>query len=65
MSVVREEARNLLDKLPDEASWDDLMYKIYVRKKIDEGIKAADEGKVLSHGAAEKRIRSRGSSHKT
>ena len=49
MSNVREEAKKLIDNLPDQASWDDLMYEMYVRKKIDEGLRAADEGKLISH----------------
>ena len=56
MSVVREEAKKLIDNLPDEASWDDVMYEIYVRKKIDEGIKAANEGKLISHEDVKKRF---------
>jgi predicted transcriptional regulator len=55
MSVIKE-ARKLLDKLPDEASWDDVMYEMYVRKKIDEGIKAANEGKLISHEEVKKRF---------
>jgi predicted transcriptional regulator len=49
MGTVREEAKKLLDTLPDEASWDDVMYEMYVRNKIDKGVAAADEGKFLSH----------------
>ena len=56
MSVVREEAKKILDTLPDEASWDDVMYEMYVRKKIDEGIKAADEGRVVSNEEVKKRF---------
>jgi len=41
--------------VPDEASWDDLMYEIYVRKKIDEGLKAADEGRLISHEEVKQR----------
>lgn len=49
MSTVKEEAKKLVDQLPEQATWDDLMYEIYVRKKIDTGIQAADEGKVVAH----------------
>ena len=56
MSVVIEEAKKLLDTLPDQASWDDIMYEIYVKKKIDEGLKAADEGKLISHEDVKKRF---------
>jgi hypothetical protein len=44
MSTTKEEAINLITRLPDEASWDDIMYEIYVKKRIELGIKAADEG---------------------
>ena len=57
--TLREEAARLIDRLPDNATWDDLMYEIYVRRKIDEGIKAADEGRVLSHDEVKKRFRVR------
>ncbi len=56
MSIVKEEAKKLLDDLPEEVSWDDLLYEMYVRKKIDEGIKAVDEGKVIPHEEVKKRF---------
>lgn len=56
MSIVREEAKKIIEKLPDEASWDDVMYGMYVRKKIDEGIQAAEEGLLLSHEEVKKRF---------
>jgi predicted transcriptional regulator len=56
MNQVKEEAKKLLDKLPDEISWDDIMYEMYVRNKIDRGIQAADEGKLISHEEVKKRF---------
>jgi hypothetical protein len=56
MNQVKEEAKKLLDKLPDEISWDDIMYEMYVRNKIDKGIQAADEGKLISHEEVKKRF---------
>jgi len=56
MSIVKKEAKKMLNNLPEEASWDDLMYEMYVRKKIDEGIKAAEEGRILSHEEVKKRF---------
>lgn len=49
MSTAKEEAIDLITRLPDEASWDDIMYEMYVRKKIELGINAADEGRVIPH----------------
>ena len=59
MATVKEEAQRLLNTLPDEASWDDLMYEIYVRKKIDAGIKAADAGKLIPQDEVRKRFQRR------
>lgn len=49
MRTARDEAIKTISGLPEEASWDEIMYKIYVRKKIDEGLKAANEGRTISH----------------
>lgn len=59
MNIVREEAKKIIDRLPEEASWDDIIYELYVRKKIDEGIKAAEEGKLLSHEEVKRRFSSK------
>jgi hypothetical protein len=29
---IKEEAKRLLEKLPDDLTWDDLMHEIYVRQ---------------------------------
>ena len=42
---VKQEAHRLLEKLPDKATWDDLMYQIYVRQAIEAGIQDSDEGR--------------------
>lgn len=49
MQSVKEMARDLIEHLPDTATFDDLMYEIYVRQKIEAGLKDAAEGRVLSH----------------
>lgn len=56
MNLVKEEAKKLIEKLPDTATWDDIMYELYVKKKISAGLKAADEGRVVSHEEAKKRL---------
>ena len=56
MSSVRDEARKLVEQLPDGASWDDLMYQIYVRQKIDAGRKAIAEGRFVTQEHLEAQI---------
>jgi len=48
MSIAREEARKLLDEIPENATWDDIMYQFYVRKKIEVALREAEAGDVLS-----------------
>ena len=45
---VKKEARRLVEDLPEDATWDDLMYRIYVRQAIEVGIRDAEEGRVVS-----------------
>ena len=45
---IKEKARNLIDKLPDNSTWDDLMYEIYMRQAIEAGLTDSEAGKVIS-----------------
>ena len=56
MQSVKEMARELIEHLPDTATFDDLMYDFYVRQKIEAGLKAVNEGRTLSHDEARKRL---------
>jgi hypothetical protein len=56
MSIVKKEAKKLIDRLPDQATWDDIMYEFYVKKKLAAVLKAAEEGYVISHEEAKKRL---------
>jgi len=35
---VKDEARRLIERLPEDATWDDLMREIYVRQAIEAGL---------------------------
>lgn len=44
---VKQEARRLVDNLPENATWDDLMYEIYVRQAIEAGLADSEARRVL------------------
>jgi predicted transcriptional regulator len=47
MSVnIKEEARRLVENLPDDSTWEDLMYQIYVRETIESGLADSEAGRV-------------------
>ena len=56
MPTTKKQAIDVIKKMSDKATWDDIMYEIYVRKKIAAGIKAADEGRVIQHEEVKKRF---------
>ncbi len=57
MSTVKEEARRLVDSMPEHATWDDVIYEFYVKKKLEKALKEADNGEVISHDEARKDLR--------
>ena len=46
--VQKEEAHKLVDRLPANATWDDLMHQIYVREAIDRGLADSLAGRTKS-----------------
>jgi hypothetical protein len=44
---VKQEARRLVDNLPENATWDDLMYEIYVRQAIEAGLADSEARRTL------------------
>jgi predicted transcriptional regulator len=56
MPTVKEEARQLVERLPEDATWKDLLYEVYVRQKIEAGRKAVAEGRVVPHEEVKRRF---------
>lgn len=56
MSTAKEEVRKLLENIPDDASYEDIQYHIYVREKIERAMKEADEGHFVSEEEMERRL---------
>ncbi len=50
---LRKATDILIQDLPEDASWDDLMYRIYVRQKIDNGEKDKESGDVFTTAQVE------------
>ncbi len=43
--IDRPQAHNLIDQLPQGATWEDLMYEIYVRESVDKGLNDIENSK--------------------
>jgi predicted transcriptional regulator len=55
MSTAKEEARELLDRIPDNATRDDIMYQFYVEKKVEKALQDLEAGRVVPHEEVLKR----------
>ena len=44
---IKQEAHRLIEQLPETATWDDLMYEIYVRQAIEAGLADSEAGRIL------------------
>ena len=53
---VKTAAIETIKSLPEEADWNDVMHRIYVRQKIESGLKDVENGDTISHSDVEKRF---------
>ncbi len=48
-TTVKDEARKIVDALPEDATWADLSYLVYVRAEIEAGLRSRDQGSLTSN----------------
>ena len=53
----KEDARQVVDTLPDTATLDDVMHAIYLKAKFSKGEQEVRDGKGVPHEQAKKRLK--------
>lgn len=53
---IKGEVIKLIEELPEDATMEDILYKLYVRAKIEEGINELNEGQGIPHNEAMEKI---------
>jgi len=53
--MSKADAHNLADKMPQDATWDDLIHEIYIRQVIEKGMAVSEAGR--TKGVEEVRAR--------
>ena len=48
-SNVKQAALDMIQRMPDDTSLEDIMYQLYFRARVDRGLRELDEGQTLSH----------------
>ena len=56
MASVKEQIIQMIQRLPDKASADDIMAELYFRLQVDAGLKELDKDKGIPHEEVEKRM---------
>lgn len=56
METAKDQVQQILQKLPEDASLEDIQYHIYVRQKIQQGMDDVEAGRVLSHSEVQQRL---------
>jgi predicted transcriptional regulator len=54
--TVKERAQKVISNMPEEATFDDIQYQLYVLECIEKGEKEIEDGKTLSDGEVRQRL---------
>lgn len=58
MQLTKQDALDAINKLPEDADFDEIMYRLYVLDKIRRGQEAADQGQTTSQEYLKREIQS-------
>lgn len=56
MATAKDEVRMMLDRLPEDATLEDVQYSLYVRERVERGRIEATQGKVIDQDLIEERM---------
>lgn len=56
MNPVKAEAQTLLQKLPEDCTFEDIHYHLHVLEKVQRGLEVADSRGALTQQQVEKRL---------
>lgn len=53
---AKESVKELLNNLPEDSNYEDIIAEIYFKKQVEEGIQQLDNGEFVSHEEVVKRM---------
>jgi len=56
MQTIKQIVHDIADHLPEQATFDDAMYALYVRQKLEKGLRDLDEGRTFTQEEVEQRL---------
>jgi predicted transcriptional regulator len=55
-TLVKTAAKEALESLPDDATWDDVIYRMYVHQNIEAGLADGEAGNLVSTDEVRRRL---------
>ncbi len=56
MATPKQVVLEAVQALPEDASYEDIEYTLFVRSRVEEGLRAAAEGRVVPHEQAKRQM---------
>ncbi len=56
MPAVKDHVIKIIKKMPKSSTVEDIIEELHFKMQVDQGLKELDEGKGISHQAAEQRL---------
>jgi len=55
-ATIKQSVIEMIERLPDDSSVEDIMAELYFRQKVDEGLRQLDAGEGIEHEEARQRL---------
>jgi hypothetical protein len=55
-TTIKQAVIQMIERLPDDSSVEDIMAELYFRQKVDEGLRQLDAGEGIEHEEARRRL---------
>ncbi len=56
MQAAKQEAINIIDRMPEDSDMDEIMYRLHVLNKIRKGQEAVEQGKTITSEELQREI---------
>jgi hypothetical protein len=55
-TTIKQNVIEMIERLPDDASVEDIMAELYFRQKVDDGLRQLDAGEGIEHDEARRKL---------
>jgi predicted Zn-dependent protease len=55
-ATAKQQVRQLLDDMPDDVSFQDIQYRLYLQEKLDQALEDVRQGRVLDQDEVDRRL---------